>query len=663
MRTLVQFIVVSLVSLACLDYARSQTLTWEQPTSPRTSATIAEIVDHRTIDDVEDTVSGIPESERDLTRREILHGIVAESFNHNNWSSTSFLVNIIKRAQAASLLAPNPSKLHSLTIANLGEAESLRNLVGYPSLHHGSLLLWARQFDLNAVTPTMRNAQYTVSLVRDETASSTLRVLERLIGARYAGLSAIPSDAPQHLLTSSELGLAEGRAGSTIRMSLGEFFVAVAIGKLSVLLPSLPLDEQPLLELAILNGVDGAAWQGASWAALAYRSRLSSFLQVLDSPGSVFSEADRTRLQHRVVAAAFFARAFAAAAARYLAFAERPEATSSDKVYGYHGAGLSYIALGDEKMGYGYLQDAAVHLDWDRNLPYAFSLVSLDRATMRSFLAAEAEAAVPEIEEGMLRTFATILNLYSTNQGRQLFEDMNEDFLRVLYTMVRPDIAIRHSIKQVQILDNDWPEADRRRLQSFFVREICAFLNDLFYEISFDWRDGEWERTSGGAEEFLPTMVQLQMPERFDDLYSKAHPEEDRAVTLENAVVSRDLLKCQAGNDQPACVAFEASIPSGFESIDVWVEHHQGAKLQPSRAFLKAIWSYWFGLALEGKLPSDVEGFVYSPEDVFPSLSLQSARRFLTDSRRKTESRELEILKLMIESREFLHTRFGDTSH
>ena len=504
----------------------------------------------------------------------------------------------------------------------------------------------------------MRNAQYAVSMVQDVSAPEDLIVLERLVGAQYAGLGDEPTHAPLSLVEKSNLRMADGRAGTTIRISLGEFFVAITIGKLAALLSSFQPNEQLLLELTILNGVEGAAWQGASWAALAYRSRLSRFLVDLDSANSPFSEEDRTRLQHRLVAAAFFAKAFDTVASKYLANAEKQGATPFDKVYGYHGAGMAQIALGDERTGYGYLREAALYVEWDRNLPYAFSLVSIDRATNQNFLAVEDEAPIPSIEQGMLRTFGTILNLYSTKEGRQIYEDINEDFLRVMHTIARPDIAIRHGIKQVSILDEKWPEEDRSRLQSFFVREICAFLTDLFHGISFQWQDGAWVRRSGHADEFLPAIVQLQEADQYDDLYSKSHPEEDRAVTLENAVLSRVLSECQSGGDQSACVVARMTIPADFVPIHDWVQHHQGGKAQPSRAFLKAIWSYWFGLGLEGKKPVENASFIYSPEDIFSSLSLSSAKSFLKDGDTRLESRERMILELMVETREFLHGFF-----
>ena len=662
MRSLVLSLAVSLLSLACLGSAHAQALTWEHPISANTSNIISQIVRLDAMQDLERIASSIPQSQRDMARREILHRIVSESFDRNNWSNSGFLIYAIKMAQVSSFLAPTPSRLQSLTVADMDEANDLRNLIGYPGQQHGSLLLWARQFDLNAITPTMRDAQYAVSLVRDESAPAQVIVLERLIGTQYAGLLEVFTVAPPDLVTISKLRLDDARVGSTTRISLGEFFIAVAIAKMSALLPSLPPNEQPLLEIAILNGVEGTTWLGASWATLAYRSRLSSFLRRIDSNDSIFTEADKARLRYRLVAGSFFARAFETVAAMYLATANRPEATAADKVYGYHGAGISFIGLGDEGKGFEHLRKAARSVDWERNLPYAFSLVSIDRATTKNFLAAKGDAPAPAIEQGMLRAFGAILNLYSTEEGRQLYENMNEDFLRVMHTITRPDIAIRHGIEQMAILDNNWPDEDRDRLQSFFIGEICAFLTDLFYEISFEWRSGKWERRKGQQDAFLPTMRQLRLPSRYDDLYSKSHPEEDRAVTLENAILSRAVAICKNTNDQAVCAEAATGIPTGFISIEDWVGHHQGANFQVSRAYLKAIWSYWFALPLEGKKPREDKSFIYFPADIFPTLSLESARNLLNDIGKGEVSREWEILKLMIEIREFLQTRFPPTN-
>ena len=373
MRTLTIAIAASFLSFVCLGFSYAQGLTWEQPISPNTRNAISRIVEQDTIVDLERIASSIPESHRDVVRRELLHTIVSGSFDPNNWSNTGFLIETIKVAQVSSFLSPTPRRLPTLTIASIDEAHTLRNLITYPSQQHGSLLLWARQFDLNTVIPTMRNAQYAVSMIQDISTPGDLTVLERLIGARYAGLGAEPTQAPHNLVKASNLELGSDRVGSTIRISLGEFFIAVTLSKLATLLPSFQPTEQLLLRLAILNGVEGAAWQGASWAALAYRSRISRFLVDLDGPESPFSETDRVRLQHRIVAAAFFARAFATAAAKYLANAEKPGATAFDKLYGYHGAAMSYIALGDEKTGYEYLREAALSVDWNADLPYAFS--------------------------------------------------------------------------------------------------------------------------------------------------------------------------------------------------------------------------------------------------------------------------------------------------
>ena len=282
---------------------------------------------------------------------------------------------------------------------------------------------------MREVTATMRSAQYAVSLVRGVDRSNRPIVLEWLVGGRYRDIKDRPAHAPAELVEKSGLQLAAGRDGSSTRVSMGEFFIAVALSKLSTLLPSLPAEEQLLLELVILNGVDGAAWQGASWAAVAYRSRLSSLIRRISLPDYGFTRADVTRLKRRFVMAGFFARAFETVVTEYAATAGNPEVTSFDKVYGYHGAGMSYLGLGEEGVGIEYLRRAADYMAWEANFPYAFSLVSLDRATNMNFLTPAGMDPNPDIEGGMLNTLGNIMSLASTEEGLESYERLNYDFL------------------------------------------------------------------------------------------------------------------------------------------------------------------------------------------------------------------------------------------
>ena len=223
---------------------------------------------------------------------------------------------------------------------------------------------------------------------------------------------------------------------------------------------------------------------------------------------------------------------------------------------------------------------------------------------------------------------------------------------------MRPDIAIRHSVLQVKLLDDEWPKTFRQRLRSYFVREVCAFLNDLFYQVSFKWNDGEWVLRQGHEDEFLPTFNQFLLPERYGDPhsnpYSKLHPEEDRAVTLEHAKHSRSLWLCKQDNDNAECAELHRIGATDFVPIHSWVTKHEASEGQLSRAFLKALWSFWFGLALQGKQPVNTDAFKYEPEDIFPSLTLESAKGILQDEKLTEMTREHELLKVMIEAREFL---------
>ena len=666
MRAAVLSVVSALVAVAFCGTATGQELSWQKPYSEGTAKFIHEIIDTASLDEIERVARGLPSARRDVTRREILNRLLYVSFDREFWDSRNLLNVQIKLAQAASFLTSmeEGSRLQSLTNAELAEARQLRSLLGYPSGHDGSLLLWARRLDMLAVPPALGDAEYAVAVVRkDGQVAGELKVLEWLKGGEYLGIGEVPTDVPLELLERSGLSLSHTRIGSSSRITLRQFYVALAMGKLAVLLNAFPSDERFLMELVIVNGLEASAWLGAPWAAVGYRSRLSSLLHRLEQSESVFTAEDMTYLNHRLVAGAFFARAFGSAADHYLATAEAADATSFDKLYGYFGAGMSYLGGGDQRAGWQHLLKAVMHLRRDVDHRHAYMLLSMFQSGRGDFSSDSGGAPDSVIEEKLLQAGGWISALPLTREGREFYETMNEDFYRMMHTIMRPDISIRHAMAQVRFLDEGWPEEDGVRLRAYFINQIHASLTDLFYKISFQWTDGAWARRAGQREAFLPTLNQLKFPARYDEPYSMAHPEEDRAVVIEHAELSLNVWKCEHADDAIACITAYALDVPGFVRIDEWVDMNRHAHPQPSRAFLKAAWAYWFGLVLEGKTRGREAGFAYYPLDVFPDVSLRQAEALLeSDVGRAEADQERSILRLMIRTRLFLEDRFRPRS-
>ncbi|MEP3259962.1 MAG: hypothetical protein ABJN26_22595 [Stappiaceae bacterium] len=225
--------------------------------------------------------------------------------------------------------------------------------------------------------------------------------------------------------------------------------------------------------------------------------------------------------------------------------------------------------------------------------------------------------------------------------------EVERDFLRIMNTIGRPDIAARFLLGRISA----GQDAERERL---YLRLLAPFVSDLFSTISFQMSKSGWVRraTQGYAVRLdfvaahngdgqLVQPGEVVVPPIGHIPYSATSPEEDLATSL--AVF---------GPPSTAQQTAQAFLDWAEQAVERFEPH-------PSLApMLKAIWIDWFSLAFEalhqpGWTLSDVR---YRSLSIGTELSIAHARALLVHPAGTEDKRR--VLKMMIEIRELMEKRY-----
>ena len=385
----------------------------------------------------------------------------------------------------------------------------------------------------------------------------------------------------------------------------------------------------------------------ALWAAIRPLGARSTLDPVLDN----ISE----DLRRAIPREAFFARQFGEAADAY-AIAELPPNDARAQLWSAWGTAVSRFAYGDE-TGAGFAEIASALTYETRSFGRMFRLL------LRHMSPSERER-FPNVAAWKAR----LTTLYGPELERLSDEDwiaFNQDFLRILETIGRADIAVRYLMTEADRMNRLGP---RPYHQAQILFWLAPFVNDLCKQISFRMSEfGGWQlRPVTGyprSLDFLDSVDDAgelvgpgQVVLRPDPPgpYGATSPEEDCATAVAvHGVAGTDLFGLAVATPHGDAVQMVA----GFER---WVEEAltRSAPTPSAVPFLKLVWIEWLSQAFQPLADAGATGqdFRYAPLHA-SELATPDAVADLAGHPAITPHLG-EMLAVMDETRRFLSSRY-----
>lgn len=241
----------------------------------------------------------------------------------------------------------------------------------------------------------------------------------------------------------------------------------------------------------------------------------------------------------------------------------------------------------------------------------------------------------------------------------------NQDFLRILETIGRPDIAARYLIDEIRDVDRKGRNVLRERQMLLW---LAPFVEDLCDLISFEMSPSSgWQlRKVEGYNRYYdflhsindsgalvtPGKIVLALDE--PGPYGATSPEEDCATTLAVYGIAESDLFGLAERTPPSEAA---TIVAGIEG---WVRDAlDRADPAPSAIpYLKLIWIEWFSQTFQAlTVPGHaVDQFHYNPLQASELTSREAVKVLLENP--AVHMHERELLKLFLATRDFLEERY-----
>lgn len=241
----------------------------------------------------------------------------------------------------------------------------------------------------------------------------------------------------------------------------------------------------------------------------------------------------------------------------------------------------------------------------------------------------------------------------------------NQDFLRILETIGRPDIAAHYLMDEISHVDRLGPNALRERQMLLW---LAPFVADYCYLISFEMSPSSgWElRKVEGYNRYYdflhsisnsgalvkPGEIVLALDE--PGPYGATSPEEDCATTLAVYGIAGSDLFGLADKTPPAQAGTVVT------AIEGWVRDAlDRANPAPSAIpYIKLVWIEWFSQAFQPLtapgLP--VEQFHYDPLQASTLTSRETVKSLLESG--VVRPHERELLELFLATRKFLEQQY-----
>lgn len=328
-------------------------------------------------------------------------------------------------------------------------------------------------------------------------------------------------------------------------------------------------------------------------------------------PNNSLLQNELLRLERRIPRTAFFARLFSTASDAYRN-AKFPAGDSHGKIWSAWGQAISIFASGGDsgplfRSVYDMLTPEHARFVWMfNNLIKSLS----DNERTRLGFNNDIDAALAEL-----------LAIRPVVTDDKSWKILNQDFLRIIETIGRPDIAVRYLVTEAEQITDD-PDRQWRRDQ--ILRWLGPFAHDLCYLISFEMSGSRsWKlRATNGYDpmaDFLDNvhpdgeLVQageVIVPLEGERPYSSVNPEEDCAtvfVAYGVKIYTANGLVEEVTPDEE-----KANIVLPFQT---WVDNAQQRDNASIRPYLKLIWLEWFGQSFVPMKNTSIghNEFIYRP--------------------------------------------------
>lgn len=389
---------------------------------------------------------------------------------------------------------------------------------------------------------------------------------------------------------------------------------------------------------------------------VAYRAHWHTLQALRNSPQiDQFINQEVRRLEFAIPRSAFFARQFSDAEEAYR-LAPVPQGDLRGQLWSSWGQTVSVFARNADASSLSAKTSELLSpetLDYARMFHLLLShLHPLDRYSL---------AGVTDWENEL----NSLLEGRPTISKNREWLAFNQDFLRILETIGRPDIAARYLMDEIGHIDRNTPDAFRE-LQ--MLTWLAPFISDYCYQISFEMSPASgWRlREVGNYNRYLDFLHSIDAsgevvePGEIVQIlnapgpYGATSPEEDCATTLAvYGIASSDLF----GLSEATSSADAANIISGIES---WVlASLERTDPSPSAVpYLKLIWIEWFSQAFQpltvpGTTP---ERYSYNAINASSLTSKEAVTALLAHDAINPYDRK--ILQLFLLTRSFLEVRY-----
>lgn len=369
-------------------------------------------------------------------------------------------------------------------------------------------------------------------------------------------------------------------------------------------------------------------------------------------------QSELLRLKRRIPRTAFFARLFSAATDAY-AKADFPADDIHGKIWSAWGQAISILASGGDS---GPLFRSVYDMLTPDHTRFAWMLNNL----MQSLSDNERErlGLTDDIEESLI----ALLETHPVATDDKSWRALNQDFLRIVETIGRPDIAIRYLVTQAEQITDD-PDKQWRRDQ--ILRWLGPFAHDLCYLISFEMSGSRsWKlRATNGYDpmaDFLENvrpdggLVQageVIVPQDGERTYSSVNPEEDCATAF--VVHGVKIYTASVLVEAVTPDTEKASIVLPFQT---WVDKAQQRDNASIRPYLKLIWLEWFGQAFEPMKNTDIghDEFIFKTVNASELVAREKVNRLL--SHPASGQQEQNLIEVFLLLHGFLKTSYGQNN-
>lgn len=389
---------------------------------------------------------------------------------------------------------------------------------------------------------------------------------------------------------------------------------------------------------------------------VAYRAHWSTLRALRNSPQTdQFLQQEVRRLEFAIPRSAFFARQFSDAEKAYRS-APFPKDDPRGQVWSSWGQAISLFATNADAS-------AAFARTFELLSPEALQYARMFHLLLSHLDHMDRDRLAGSDDWGE-KLGPLLKGRWRIENGREWFL-FNQDFLRILETIGRSDIAARYLMDEIGQLDRDAPDAVRE-LQ--MLKWLAPFVTDFCHQISFEMSPASgWSlREVANYNRYLDFLHSInasgelikpgEIVQILDEPgpYGATSPDEDCATTFAvYGITDSDLF----GLYETTSPADTATITAGIES---WVlaSLNRSDPAPSAVPFLKLIWIEWFSQAFQALNMPGITAERYSYKAINASSLTSKGSVTALLAHEAVSPNDRKILQLFLLTRSFLEERY-----